>query len=324
MSVTIKDIARLVGVSYSTVAKALNDSPLVKPATKKKIVQAAEQLGYKPNFAARMLVTGRTGIIGAVWPTVERTFLSALLTEIQRELLNHRYTMLLSIHAGQEAIRLFEQLRLDGVLEFEGAALGETPLSTPSSMPLLTIGKTDRPSVSYIDINRRLSIRLAVERLAERGYRKIAYVGKEDPAAQNSEKMTGYFEGLSMCGLPADPSWVLRTSGNDWEQGYIAAKRLLELADKPQAIVSSGYDLTTGIVRALQASGVRMPEDMALVSYDNMPHLERLEVPVSAVGVPLDVLARTVAETMAGLAQSPETAPVVKSLMPEYVRRKSD
>src|SRR5262245_33544496 len=111
MSVTIKDISKQVGVSYSTVAKALNNSPLVKEATKRKVLEAAEELGYTPNLAARSLVTKRTGLVGIVWPGIDRAALSSLVTSIQRRLAERGLTALLSIHEPQEAIATFENLR---------------------------------------------------------------------------------------------------------------------------------------------------------------------------------------------------------------------
>ena len=104
MSMTIKDIARIAGVSYSTVSKALNDSPLVKSDTKKRIVAIAEEIGYEPNFAAQRLVSKQTKIIGLIWPTIERLVLSTLVTKISDEINKTPYSMILSVDPVQASI----------------------------------------------------------------------------------------------------------------------------------------------------------------------------------------------------------------------------
>ncbi|WP_274653539.1 LacI family DNA-binding transcriptional regulator [Paenibacillus humicola] len=331
MGITIKDIARYVGVSYSTVAKALNGSPLVKDDTREKIVQAARRLGYKPNFAARSLVTKKTGMIGVVWPTVERTALTALLNEIHRELQKRGLTMLLSILVGQEAIQLFERLQVDGILLFENELEPSVPLAPPAGIPLLSIGKPDNMAVPYVDLGRKQAIRLAVSRLAEQAVTDIAYVGFQGASTQQADKYLGFVEEMLERKLPLNQDWIVRTESSNWEQGYTAAKRLLAGPRRPQAVITGGFDLTGGILRALQESGVRVPGDMALIGYDNIPHMERLEVPVSAVGAPV---ARIAAETV-GLLQrllSPEDAaedggfpgrPASVALEPEFAGRRS-
>jgi LacI family transcriptional regulator len=324
MGVTIKDIARYVGVSYSTVAKALNGSPLVKEDTKAKIVQAARELGYKPNFAARSLVTKKTGMIGVVWPTVERTALTALLTEIHRELKERGRTMLLSMLVGQEAIQLFERLQVDGILLFENEHEPEIALAPPAGIPLLSIGKPDRMAVPYMDLRRKQAIRLAVERLADRGMTDIAYIGFQGASTQQADKYLGYVDGMLERNLPLVQEWIIRTEGSGWEQGYTAAKQLLQCAKRPQAVISGGYDLTSGVLRALRESGVRVPDDMALIGYDNIPHMGRLEVPVSAVGVPVGRIAASTVDKLLELVASEGEAPSATALEPEYAGRKSD
>lgn len=324
MGVTIKDIARYVGVSYSTVAKALNDSPLVKLQTKQKILQAAEQLGYRPNIAAKMLVTKRTGIIGVVWPSVEKIALSSMLMEIQRELQAKKYTMLLSVHQEREAIQLFEQLRVDAILMFERETKVEESIQISGSIPILSIGRPERMALSSIDVKRRESIRLAVSKLAERGYRRLAYIGYFQGAAQQSDKHMGFLDGIMEYGLPFESGYMINTEKSDWEEGYLAAKRLLQTDHRPEAIVSGGYDLTTGILRALQESQIRIPEDMALISYDNIPQMKQLQIPVSAVGVPVERLAEAVADTLAEIIRNPGRPLTVTSLTAEYAGRASD
>src|SRR5690606_20639509 len=108
MSVTIKDIAKITGVSYSTVSKALNDSPLVKPSTKNRIHKVAREMGYEPNFAAQRLVSKQTKIIGLIWPTIERVVLSTLVMNISNEIRKTPYSMILSVEPIPASLDTFK------------------------------------------------------------------------------------------------------------------------------------------------------------------------------------------------------------------------
>src|SRR5690625_1979221 len=119
MSVTIKDIANIAGVSYSTVSKALNDSPLVKHETKKKIVRIAKEMGYTPNYAAQKLVLKQSKVIDLIWPTVERVVLSTLVTKISQEIHKTPYSMILSVDPVQQSIETFRRFQVDGMIIFE-------------------------------------------------------------------------------------------------------------------------------------------------------------------------------------------------------------
>ncbi|OPF70706.1 LacI family DNA-binding transcriptional regulator, partial [Bacillus paralicheniformis] len=162
MTVTIKDIAHASGVSYSTVSKALRNSPLVKPDTKKKVLQVAEQLGYTPNFAARSLASKKSQTIGLVWPTIERIALSALVTKINEVVEKNSYSMILSVNRAKEAVELFKSFRVDGIMIFEEG--GETQLSddTGLTIPILSYGVSGEHTHPIIDVNHKKAIYKAV------------------------------------------------------------------------------------------------------------------------------------------------------------------
>ncbi|EFM09383.1 transcriptional regulator, LacI family [Paenibacillus curdlanolyticus YK9] len=325
MSVTIKDISKQVGVSYSTVAKALNNSPLVKEETKRKVVEAAASLGYRPNLAARSLVTKRTGLVGIVWPSVERAALSSLVTSIQRRLATKGLTALLSIHEPQEAIQTFERLRVDAILMFEESAFRMTAVDQLPTVPVLTIGTPLREHVPAVDMNRRAAIKLAVAKLVENGHTRIAYVGPYiDESMQQREKWIGYQEALQAAGIPLADELLLDSEGLQWQNGYHAAKRLLAMPERPTAVISGSYDLASGILRAFQGEGIAIPHDIAIVSYDHIPHMEQLDIPLSAVGVPEAKLADAVTATLLQAIEDASSLPTRTLLVPEYVHRESD
>ena len=302
MNVTIKDIARLAGVSYSTVSKALNGSPLVKPETRRRIVELAEQLGYEPNLAAKSLVSKRSMTVGALLPSLERVALSALVGRINDALAARGYEVILSILPPTSAARLFQRLQVDGIVVFEDITPEAQHVETVSTdIPVVSIGASHLVGSRFalVDVKRKDALRDAVRYLAGLGHSRIAYIGDaRESDSKQQEKVAGFTEGAFACGLSSDDAIVLNSDGNTWRHGYDAGRRLLALDDRPTAVITGAYDVTAGLLRAALDGGLRVPDDLSLVSYDNIPQLAELDVPVTAVGAPVDAFAERIAEAL--------------------------
>lgn len=300
MNITIKDIAKQAGVSYSTVSKALRDSPLVKTPTKNKIITIAEELGYVPNIAARSLVQKKSFTIGVVWPTVERVTLSALITKINELLEGHSYTTLLSINQVNTAISTFIRFQVDAIIVFaENEEDSDVIMKYQSKVPILYYGIKENLEYPTIDVNRRLAIKLAVEYLIKLGHKKIAYVGEvetKDPLQK--EKHLGFLEALEAHQLPFSPSFIAPTKGLDVYAGYLGAKSLFYNNKEVTAIISGSLDLSRGVLRAAQELGIEVPKDISVISYDNIPQAENPDFQLTKVGVPLNRIAEQITETI--------------------------
>ena len=302
MGVTIKDLARLAGVSYSTVSKALNDSPLVKPETKRRIVELADQLGYEPNFAAKSLVSRRSMTIGIILPSLERIALSALVERINDELSGQGYEVILSILPPHAAVKLFQRLQVDGVVVFEditpeGAAID----SVTTDIPVLSIGSSHvtGPRYAMVDVKRKEAIKLAVRYLYGLGHRRIVYVGDDrNSDSKQQEKVAGFKEAAFECGLSADIAGIINANANTWSNGYDAGRKLLEFAELPTAVIAGSYDLTSGLLRAVQDGGLIVPDQLSIVSYDHVPQQAELDVPTTSVGAPVDAFAERIAASL--------------------------
>ncbi|PPA69925.1 LacI family DNA-binding transcriptional regulator [Jeotgalibacillus proteolyticus] len=297
MSVTIKDIARAAGVSYSTVSKALRNSPLVKEPTRKHIKKIADQLGYQPNAAARSLVSKKSHTIGIVWPTIERAAHSSLITSMNNRLEQLSYTSLISINEMEFAINVFNRYRVDAVLVFDD---GSNQGLSPSKVPVVSYGIAESsPFVPTVDVQRRKAIYLAAEYLHSIGHTKISYFGVMDtPDVMQREKAKGFDLAVEKFKLEAFPTLHVPVSSLESYEGYLAAKKLMQQEVKPTAIISSSHDLTKGILRAFQELNVSVPEDMSFISYDTIPEVNELEVPISTVGVPLEIITEKLTEAL--------------------------
>lgn len=310
MNVTIKDIARLAGVSYSTVSKALMDSPLVKPDTKRRIVDLADELGYQPNIAAKSLVSRRSMTIGIILPTLERIALSALVGRINDALAVQGYEVVLSILPPASAVKLFQRLQIDGIVVFENISPEDQMIDwVTTNIPVLTIGSSHISSSRYamVDVKRKDAIKIAVHYLYELGHRRMVFIGDDrDSDSKQREKVAGFKEAAYECGLTAEQAAIINSMENTWYHGYEAGRRMLALEKLPTAVVAGSFDLTAGLLRAIQDGGLHVPEDISIVSYDHVPQLAELDVPITAVGSPVDAYAQRIAETLLGLIGASE------------------
>lgn len=325
--VTIKDIAQAAGVSFSTVSKALRDSPLVQNETKRRILKLAAEMGYEPNSAARRLVSKRSGAVGVVWPSIERTALSTLITRVNAKLERRGCATLLSINEMHAAIATFRRFQVDAILVFGDtqASVPQDPGAARLDIPVLAYGTAGHLPFPTVDVDRGGAIRLAVRHLAALGHRRIAYVGRPEPPDPLQEvKVSAFHDETARHGLLPARCPVSALHGMEVHDGYAAAKTLLALAPevRPTAFVSGSYDLTRGILRAAAEDGLSVPAGISVVSYDNIPQMAELDVPMTAVGADVDAMAERIAAALLALVDSP-AAFEAATLEPELVIRAS-
>jgi len=172
-------------------------------------------------------------------------------------------------------------------------------------------------------VNRGQAIRLAIRHLADLGHTNIAFIGEPetyDPL--QAVKMEAFQDELTRLGLPFAHNSILRMKGLAFHDGYMASKTMLEHANKPTAVISGGIDLTRGILRAITERGLRVPTDLSVVSYDNLPQMEDLEVPMTVVGVAISTITTVISRTLLELIEAPNELQTVH-LEPELVIRNS-
>lgn len=304
MSITIKDIAQAAGVSYSTVSKALNNSPLVQPSTKQKIISIAHELGYQPNFAAKSLVSKQTKTIGVSWPSIERIALSTIVTQINAQIEAAGYSMILSINDVPQAVKMFQRFHVDGIVVFDEYQEWNEPIQM--DIPIVYYGRTSTEDrVNTIDLNHRQAILLAVQYLKKLNHKQIAYIGDlSHQDRRQVEKYNGFTEGMIKYGIESHPDMLVNASGLQQQDGYIAVRHLLEAGYKPTAMITASYDLTLGALRAISERGLQVPGHISLVGYDNVPQMNDLNVPITCVGAPAHQISHELVDMLMHLVQS--------------------
>jgi DNA-binding LacI/PurR family transcriptional regulator len=288
MAVSIKDIAKVANVSYSTVSRALADSPRVKPETREKIKCLAAEMKYSPSALARSLVTRRTRTIGLVATTMTDLFQAEVIDVIEETALDQGYSVILT-HSGVESEREQEELqalrerRVDGVILISVRANADyAAILSGMGVPVVFINNDYAQSVRVDNLNGAVQ---AVRHLLDLGHRRIAYIAGPSQEWDNVERRSGYERALRERGLVPDP--VLMAPGDSRPEGGTQAMReLLGLAAPPTAVFCYNDATALGAMRAIHAEGFRVPRDVSVVGFDDIDLAAHFNPPLTTFAQP--------------------------------------
>ncbi len=275
----IEEIARRSGVSRSTVSRVLNNQPGVRSQTRERVLEVIRAADYHPNQAARALTTRRTETLAlaipmALPPLFGDLFLTALVESICATVSQHGYLVMLWLGSSEaEERRLYQRLvrqnAIDGVL-IASASDNDWLLRqlVTDHFPCAVVGRPEVKGVPYVDIDNRGASIEAVEHLIRIGYQRIATITGPLNLVGGRERAAGYTDALRMAGIPIDEA--LMVTGDFTEaSGYWAMKTLLK--QRVDAVFIASDQMAFGAMAALAEAGKRVPEDIALVGFDDMP-----------------------------------------------------
>jgi DNA-binding LacI/PurR family transcriptional regulator len=267
---TIIDVAKRAGVSKSLVSLVMRGSPQVSESKREAVLRAAEDLRYRPNAVARSLVRKRSNLIGVMLSDLHNPFFVEVVDGIQQEALAADYHALFNTGgrkpAGESvAIESLLQLRTDGLILASPVLAARQIRAAATTAPVVLVARPSRwPEVDSVTNDDRAGARLAVDHLVELGHRAIAHIDGGRGAGAAARR-AGYREAMSRHGH--EP---LVVSGEYTEEGGAAGvAELLELRRRPTAIFAANDLAAIGALQALEESGLRVPEDVSLVGYDN-------------------------------------------------------
>ena len=301
MGPTLRDVAKVADVSIKTVSNVVNDYPYIRADTKQRVLDAIALLGYRPNLSARGLRSGRTGVIGVAVPSLRENYFAELADSIIRaaekrglgvmveQTNGDREAELLAVSGG---VRKF----MDGLL-FSPTSLGQADVAALDvDFPLVLLGeRIFGGPTDHVTMHNTSSARAAVEHLLQLGRRRIALIGGDlrtrDDISSAGLRLRGYREALDAAGIDLDPELVRPTEHWNREGGADATRRLLAEGVPFDAVFSLNDTLGLGALRALGAAGVRVPEDVAIIGFDNIDET-RFSVPsMSSVEIGRDQIA---------------------------------
>jgi LacI family transcriptional regulator len=329
--VTIRDVARAAGVSIATASRVVNDSPLVAGATRARVREVAGRLCYSPHGAARSLITSRTHTIGILLPDLYGEFFSELIRGIDQTAQRAGFHCLLASarHTGPllEAALRSMRGRVDGLILMSPEFTGELSRRTlPEGFPVVLVHcpPSELPCDSLLVANDR-GARAMVGHLAGLGHRRIAIIGGAAGNYDATERLRGYREALEECGLRASPE--LEAPGDFGEESGARATRrflTLPLVERPTAIFAANDCMAIGALSTLRAAGLRVPEDMALGGFDDIPMARFMTPPLTSVHVDISALgARAVTRLLDLLQGRAGSAPYRETFPTTLVVRQS-
>lgn len=328
-TVTIKDVAQLSGVSAATVTRALQGYPRVRPETRRRVVDAAARLGYRPDHAARTLVTGMSRTIGLLIPTIGDSYWAEVAEGIEQRAAELDFSVLLGSGHGDvlrasRMLDVFYSKRVDGIVVATSAGAAGPVLGAATQTPAVIVGwdppvaakviaqaATDPPRQLVARLRRRRARlahvafddsgagELAVSHLLDLGHQRIAFLGGPATLA-TALRLVGGRRRLADAGL--DFEHVL-TGADTYEDARAAARELLGRAPGPTAVVAFNDTVAVGVIRTSRELGIAVPRELSVVGFDDIPLAELVDPALTTVRQPKRELGAHALDLLIGLLE---------------------
>jgi len=311
-SVTIHDVAAAAGISYGTVSRVINNAPYVKPETKQRVHEAMERLGYTVDRRARSLAGGQAGVLAVLVPDLGTGYIGEIIRGIDAEVELAQYDLLLyTTHrkATKESVYVasLTQGMADGLL----LVLPRDPAEYLSSLrqrrfPYVLI---DHQGISEVEsavgaTNRQGGFE-ATQYLIELGHRRIGFITGWPDLGCARDRLEGYRAALIAHDIAVDPA-LIREGDFNQPTGYQAARELLGLAEPPTAMFASNDVMAFGVMEAVRDRGLRIPEDVSIVGFDNIPQSEHVSPQLTTIEQPLAEMGREATRRLLALISNPD------------------
>jgi DNA-binding LacI/PurR family transcriptional regulator len=337
MRVNIEDVAQEAGVHRSTVSRALTGSGPVSPENREKVLAAAKKLNYHPNTVAGALKSQRRNTWGLLsfWyfaPNSLDNYYTKILGGLldtagkaaQRVLLQN---LIGRFDQNEDALRFCHDSQLSGVaiIAPRSTEAGLDELTRLSFPAVLVACRPRDPALSFIDLDNGKAARLVVNHLAQRGHRRIAFIGGEIKLSANArDRHQGYAEGMKHLGLPVDKRLV---HNREFTPAFSAAafEQLMELpaGARPTAVFCATDMMAVAVMDAAQRRGLSIPGDLAIAGIDDSPESASASPPLTTVHCPFYEMGATAGETLRVLREDPQAGPRHVLLEPRLVVRES-
>jgi LacI family transcriptional regulator len=330
-AMNLEQIAKLSGVSRSTVSRVINNDPNVSAVTREKVLQVVKRANYTPNAAARGLAAGRTRVIGLVIPTgvaalFTDPYFPILIQGVSSACNAREHSVMLWLAEPEYERRQIRQIMYSGLVD--GVIISSMLLSDSlvqalleGDLPFMLIGRhpTDARA-SYVDADNIGGAREAVTHLLRLGRTRVATITGPQNMIAGADRLAGYTAALRDRGVIFDPGLIAEGDFTEAD-GYRAMQQLL--ARRPDAVFAASDIMAIGALRALRESSLRVPEDVAVVGFDDLPQSARTEPPLTTVRQPTYRLGTTTVDSLLDLIEYPDSSPRRIVLPTELVVRAS-
>jgi DNA-binding LacI/PurR family transcriptional regulator len=289
---TMKDISRKANVSLSTVSAVINKSAYVSPELTKRVMQAINELNYRPNAIARSLKKKSTNTVGVIVTDILNPYYPAMIKGMDDEAIRNNFNLILCNTSNEHErfltyLQLMVEKRVDGLLLANISTAEDLNEVEKTGLKYVLVNRKP-PSYdkNFVGINNHLTSEIAINHLAAQGYKRIAFFGGDPEVSTSKERKAGFISGMIQNGLEVDPQLIF--DGNfTMESGYTNVKKMLDLVQgRPAAICAASDVVAFGVVKGLMDSGICVPEDMAVMGNDNISFSENFIVPLSTIDHP--------------------------------------
>lgn len=326
---TIRDVSKRAGVSTATVSRVLSGLGGASEGTRRKIEQVVRELGYRPNRMARDLRATRSKLIGVAIPDLQNPFFTGVVSGVEEVLQKAGFTTFLA-NSGEDMERERRELealrteRVSGVLLIPCSTRGENYAELVNSgVPMVTVDRAlEGVSVDCVTSANEAGAYEAVAQLARYGYPSIGMVNGPACFGVARDRELGFLRAMETFGLEVRADWVASGDFSE-DSGYEAMRRILEVPERPRAIFVSNFLMALGALRALHERRLRIPEEVALMTFDDMPWASAMNPALSTVAQPVRELGRTAASLL--LERMADSARPVRTIVldTELVLRQS-
>jgi LacI family transcriptional regulator len=332
--VSLRTLAEYLKLSPATVSVVINDSPAAKAIpkhTKERVLQAARKLQYRPNFFARSLSLKRGFMVGVLVPEISEGYAAAIMRGIEDQLLSEGYFYFVASHRGKpDLIQEYPRMLIDRAVE--GMILLNTPVLQALPVPLVVIsGHHKTPGVTNITVDNKKATFAALEHLVSLGHRRIAFFKGHRGSSDTEYRWRGVLQAAAKLGVDVRPELTIQLQREVQnpgpsvpEEGYVTAQELLATGKRFTALFAFNDISAIGAVRAFRDAGLRVPEDVSVVGFDDIQAAAYLIPRLTTVRQPLRQMGEMAAkQLLMRISNGKGKVPQLISLAPELVVRES-
>ncbi len=322
---SIRDVARLADVSHQTVSRVLNDHPSIRPETRARVLEVMERLQYRPNRAARALVTSRSQTIGILAASSTQYGPASSIAAIEAAARGRGYWVSTANIEARDPDSIAAGLAHLIAQSIEGLVVIAPQVrviraiaAQQLDIPYVTLQSTELDPGHNLSVDQIAGARLATRHLIEQGHRAIYHLAGPQDWVEAEARMRGFLEEMSASDIPTTAPIL-----GDWtaDFGYYAGRELLQVRDFT-AIFSSNDQMALGLLHAIREAGLDVPGDISIVGFDDIPEAAHFSPPLTTVRQDFPELGRRCVDLLLGAAD-PAAGPVATAIVPELVVRAS-
>ena len=328
--VTIKDIAKAANVSYATVSRALSGSPEIGEATRERILKICDEMKYIPDSVARSMVKRRTNILGVVTASINNPFMSELIERVEISAREHGYSLMVcnssyDLQLEKRQYSLLLGRRVDGIIVIPaGRDTAENLSGYPSRIPVVYVSENLQDGEqSYVAIDNDCGARMGVEYLHSLGHKRILYLGRRSGSLTHKLRADGVISACQKYGMEVNFKDNVDFGKTSSEVGYVLAKEYFENPSDETAIFCATDALAIGTMRAADEKGIRIPEDISVLGFDNISFSGLPRIGLTTVEQPKADMAAAAVEIILERIESDVVDHECKIVTPRLVERTS-